>query len=837
LCLYLPTPHLVDSAVMSHFRFSLTTLSSLGFLLLILKAQEIPIVPSKEAVPPPVELIQPVPAPEITLGQLQESPALPENLKINNHGGTIEGDPEGGIRLGGPIHVIGDNGLEIFSKRANIDLKAKSVTFDEDVSVYQGSVLQRGKHAVYFYDSGVIDASELRISMDSILLESGKFTSKGSGSDRIFIGRNAGISTHDVQDPSYWIRSDKTTVYPGERVTFHNLKLYAGDKPVFWLPYISQPLDGELGYHFIPGARSNWGPFILNSYGIMLGGEPNALTGEKEDAWLLSKWKLDLRATRGAAFGVDLVDTRQIFSDEISGFSIYFADDLDPYDSRTGIPRNSIHSERLEIELKTRYELQLEQDAYWRLDTNLHYLSDSYYLEDFDPRLYRINPAPDNTIGIHRRDDDSLLSIFGRFRINDFYRTDTQSPEIAFDQTRKPIFGSPFLHEGHTSFSIRGEEAADVTKRTLLDPLLTLPPGDPSVPGLLAQLGEYERNLVEQIRALPPGDPRIALLEARLFDTGYNRFHTNHTLSRPFTYKDWFTLTPHIGAAFTQYSGVQGPAASDARFVLHGGAEAALKFSKNYDNIQNSTLGVDGLLHFFQPYINWSITSADELNEDFPQIDRLTFTTRPRSLDPLRYTAIDDYESWNIVRTGARHQLITHRDDQSYEWLYLDTYMDSYFNDPEGNRDFSNLYNDIRWQPLPWLGIDLETQLPVFDRGSGFTELSTRLRFMPNEHWEFSLAYRDLNNHPVLLDSNRIDLGTYIRLSENWGFGTRHIFEMDDSTIELQQYTLQRDLGEWVAGVGLSHANNRYEDEFAIVFSLTLKSFPSASLPFGISQN
>jgi LPS-assembly protein len=824
---------------MSIFRFSATIFLSVPFLILMIKAQDNPASSGDAAVSAPVKTIEPVPAPEIPIGGLQEEITLPEKLKINNNGGTIEGDKEG-IRLGGPVHVTGDNGLEIFSKRASVDLKEKSVTFDEDVSVYQGNILQRGKRAVYFYETGVIDASGLRIAMDSILLESGKFTSEGSGSDRVFIGRNAGISTDDIKDPGFWVRSDKTTVYPGERVTFKNLKLYAGDTPVFWLPYLSQPLDGELGYHFVPGARTNWGPFLLNSYGIMLGGEANPITGEKEDAWMLSKWKFDVRATRGLAFGADLTDIRQKYSNEISGFSFYYAHDADPQDSRTNIPRNSVNPSRFEIALKTRYELDLEQDANWRLDTNLNYLSDKYYLEDFDPRLYRTNPSPDNTIGIYRRDEDSLLSMFGRFRVNDFYRTDTQYPEIAYDQTRKSIFGSKFLHEGQTSFSVRRVEAADITRRNLLTPLLTLPNGHPSVPGLLNQLSGYERDLVQQIRALQlinPADPRISALRAQLLDTGFNRFHTNHVFSSPITYRDWFTLTPHIGGAFTNYSSVQGPAESDNRTMVFGGAEAAVKFSRNYEGIKNRDLGIDGLLHVFQPYVNWSVTSSDELNQDYPKIDRLTFTTRPRSLDPMRFTAIDEFDSWNIVRMGGRHQLITHRDDQSYEWMYLDTYIDSYIDDPEGNRDYSNLYNDIRWQPLPWLGVDLETQLPALNSGSGFSEVNTRFRFMPDENWNFSVAYRQLNNHPVLLDSNRIELTTYVRLSENWGIGTQHIFEMDDSTMELQQYTLQREIGDWVAGIGLSHMDNRFENEFGIIFNLSLKSFPSASLPISLNQN
>jgi LPS-assembly protein len=786
-------------------------------------------------VPPPVDLIQPVPPPEIPLGMLEEAPKLPDNLKIDNQGGTIEGNLEDGIRLGGPVRVTGDNGLEIFSNRASVDLKQKSVTFEGNVSVYQGNILQRGDRAIYYYEKGELDASSLRISLDPILLEAGKFTSVTDGDKRIFIGQDAGITTHDVQNPDFWVRSDKTTVYPSDRITFENLKLYAGDTPVFWLPYLSQPMNAELGYQFIPGARSNWGPYILNSYGIMLGGDTNPVTGEKENAWLLSRWHFDLRATRGAAVGLDLVDTREKQNEEISGLSLYFAYDTDPEDTRNGIPRLFDDAERFRLQLHHRAILDFETNAEWRLDTNLNVLSDRFYLEDFDPRTYLTNPAPDNTIGLFRRDDDSLLSIYGRFRFNDFYRTDTQYPEIALDQVRRPIFGSPILHEGSTSFSVRGVEAADFTRNSTITPLLNIPLNDPQFPVLLARLNGYERTLVERIRALPANDPQVPFLRAQLLDTGFNRLHTNHSFSMPFTYGDWFTFTPRIGGALTNYSSVQGPADSDTRLMIHGGVEAAVKFTKNYSDIVNRDLGVDGLLHVFQPYVNWSVVGADELNADYPKIDRLTFTTRPRSLDPARFTAIDEFDSWNIVRMGARNHLITRRDDQSHEWLFVDTYFDHYIDDPEGNRNFSNLYNDFYWQPLPWLGIDLETQIPVFDGGSGFSELATRARFMPNENFEASIAFRHLNNHPVLLDSDRVELATYLRLTENWGVGTRHIFEMQDNTLEIQQYTLQRDLGEWVAGIGLSHRDNRFEDEFGVIFSLTLKNFPSVSLPLRLA--
>ena len=56
------------------------------------------------------------------------------------------------------------------------------------------------------------------------------------------------------------MRAERTIVIPDERVIFRNMKFYLGDRPIFWLPYLSQPLDKELGYHIIPGARSTWDP-------------------------------------------------------------------------------------------------------------------------------------------------------------------------------------------------------------------------------------------------------------------------------------------------------------------------------------------------------------------------------------------------------------------------------------------------------------------------------------------------------------------------------------------------------------------------------------------------
>jgi hypothetical protein len=103
---------------------------------------------------------------------------------------------------------------------------------------------------------------------------------------------------------------------------------------------------------------------------------------------------------------------------------------------------------------------------------------------------------------------------------------------------------------------------------------------------------------------------------------------------------------------------------------------------------------------------------------------------------------------------------------------------------------------------------------------------------MPNDQFEFTLGYRWLNGHPFLPDSSLIRLDTYSRINRDWGFGTRHTYELDDGVLEYQQYTVHRNLGQWVGGLGFNMRDNRLKSEYGLVFMLTLKDFPSVSLPF-----
>jgi len=162
----------------------------------------------------------------------------------------------------------------------------------------------------------------------------------------------------------------------------------------------------------------------------------------------------------------------------------------------------------------------------------------------------------------------------------------------------------------------------------------------------------------------------------------------------------------------------------------------------------------------------------------------------------------------------------------------MNNYFDTYLEDPEFNRDFSNFFTDIEWHPLPWLTASTTAQVPLFDNALDFSEISTSLSFMPTDWFRFGVRHYFLTDHPTFANSDLYALTTYTRLSDNWGFSTAHRFEADDGTLEYQQYSVHRDLASWTASVGGIIRDNRDgENEYGILLSLTLKAFPRVSLP------
>jgi len=502
--------------------------------------------------------------------------------------------------------------------------------------------------------------------------------------------------------------------------------------------------------------------------------------------------------------GVDFFDTRLDSKDDYGWLKIYYIDDLNPEDERAGVDRSNIKPNRFRAEFVHRIPLLETQVSKYTFDANLTLLSDEYYLEDFDPSLFRINRAPDNFLGFTKRSANSLTQLGTRLRLNDFYQSDTRLPEFTHDWIRQPFLDTPLLYESQTSLGVYQE-----------------------------RLAKFQRDsLQSEADALLPGDPRIGQISRLLDDRGFTRFHTYHEFSLP-TKAGHFNVVPRLGAGHSNYQAVQGPDDSIGRTHVSANLDVSTKLNKLLPNFNSDKWGIDGARHIIEPYSSLSWLSTNELDSSFGRIDRLTPTSRPRQRQVGRFTAVDDLQDWSILRVGMRNRLVTRRDSGMHDWLTMDTYFDAFIEDPELDRDFSNLYNDIRWNPVPWLELDLETQFPV-STTDNFTEVASSMRFMPDDDFEFKVGYRHLNNHPVLRDSDRIVLETFTRLNDYWGIGTHHRLELVDNTLELQQYNIHYDFDSFVGSAGFFIRNNRAQDEHGIMFNFGIKEIPSLSLPIKI---
>ena len=732
-------------------------------------------------------------------------PTMPENLRITGDDYSTKWDSANELILyRGDMQCRTNDGIQLFADDIAIDLKGKFARFTGNVTVYQGTFLHRGESATYWFEEERLEANGLRTGMDPILLEAGKFDMVQEDGRILFVGEDAGVTTHDIKDPAFWLKAGRTTVIPDDKVIFRNMKLYAGDTPVFWLPYLSQPLTRGLGYHVVPGARSNWGPYLLNQYGIMLGGNKDPATGEHNDAWLLSQWRLDVLTKRGVGAGVNLMDTRIRSNTNLSGLKLYYLQDFNSGETRNGIPRQDVGERRFRVQLRHRLELDNTiPGGSTHLDANLTFLSDRFYLEDFEPEMFLIEPQPDNVLALTHQRKNNLFTLWTRLRPNSFYQSDTRLPELAVDQVRHPLFNSPFLHEGQFVLGIYNEHIPSFERR----------------------------NLKAEAAALLPGDPRINEINTILAKHGYTRLHISQEISLPMVLDDWLNLVPRAGLGYTGYRGVEGLGSNEDRRHIYAGVEASMKFSRTFPHVKNATLGLNSLLHIIQPYASASWFATDELDASFPRIDRLTASTRPRPLGVGRFTAIDDLADWNIIRLGTRNRFLTRRDGAAHEWLSVNSYFDWFQEDPEFDREFSNFYNEIYFNPVPWLELGLETQFPLLSDVGDFTEAVGQIRFLPSESLELTLRHRFLNNHPILQDSIHCEYEVYKRFNEDWGAGFRHRWEFDDGVLEHQQYSIHRSFDNWILSLGVFHRNNRYKDEFGAVLGFTLREFPAINLP------
>lgn len=766
------------------------------------------------------------------LGQAQEgaaaAPAADSGFLINSDNTTF--DQNLGIaRARGNVEIrLGDTVIQ--AGEAEFHQSTGKVYARDNARVFKQGTMFTGEEIVYDMNTGEVVSNQFRSSFDPVFYEADKINVPTGEEGQMIEMNDATLTSHDNADPNFRVKARTIRIYPGERVVFKNLKVYAGDVPVFWLPYLSQPLDDELGYYFVPGWNSTWGAFLLNQYGFMI-----------QDHTLATA-HLDLRSERGVAGGIEFKSVRHRRNENYGRLNLYYAADQDPQSAFNGRVRDEIvESDRYRINFQHRVYLPGPEESTLYLDIDINKLSDEYFYQDFFQQEFRTDPQPDNILNLVKTHPRGTISLLARAQLNDFFQTDTRLPELAIDVTNAPLFDTGIFYTGYTTVGILDE---DLGKRE--GELIAIRNANDEIARQL-QLGNYAvrgkdlidvrtGSLVKTDYDQVAQESLMDAIERELQNRGYGRFDTYHEFSYPTQIANVLNIVPKAGVGYTGYSDIDaGLVDSFDRTTVHAGVDSSLKFSKLYPDVENAALGLNGMRHVVQPYVNYSWVSTDEIGDNFTPIDRLTPTTRLRPLDIPRYAAVDGINNWNIVRYGLGNRFLTKRNGASHNWLSINSYFETYLEDPEFNRDISNFFTDVSWSPLPWLRAQVNSQLPLFGDEMEFTEVESNLYFMPTDWFRFNIGYYYLQDHPFFVDSNLVTFGTYTRIGEQWGFSTSHRFEAEDSTLEIQQYQLHRDLASWTAGIGAIIRDNRGgEEEFGILMSLTLKAFPRLSIPLDL---
>ena len=692
------------------------------------------------------------------------------------------------------IHV-GDT--DIYADSARYDSQRHEISAEGHVRIYRADKFYIAEHGIYNLDTKEIHAEAVRSASDPYFVNAETFVSFSDGHS---VAETADFTTDDSANPDFHFHAHKVRIYENDRVVFQNVTFYIGKVPVFWWPYLYQSLNDAFSFTISPAYLSTWGPSLLGQITFPITDQ------------IKGRVRLDYRARRGAAIGFDSEINYGADKSSYLNLRTYFIDDQNPDINQTSVPRGNIGSARYRVTVEDR--TNFTDDIYGIADITK--LSDAYVMEDFYQSEFRVNPVPDNVVAITKTDPIYTLTAIARFQANSFFQTTERLPEVVLDIARTPIFGGPIFYQGESGIA---------------DLRLNFAAG--------SGFEDYETW----------------------------RIDTFHQLLYPNTYFGWLSIVPRVGFRATYYNQTRDlgktmfTPSSDpfipnflvppdtplfldgdkTRTVFNAGIEASFKISRAWEGVQSTALGLDGLRHVIQPYTNFSWVSNPSVNpEAILQFDRFEPSTKLPPIDFPEFTTVDSIDHWTIWRLGVRNRLETRRDDSNITWFELDSYVDVNFKDPYDRTPYSNLFNNIRFTPLPWVSFSVDSQVPAFDKG--FTEVDTSTSVQPIPNLQLNFAHRFLNNNPFFANSSLFTFAGYYRINDNWGVAVQEQYEATSGLLEQQRYAVYRDLSSWVASLGAVIRNNNGVNQYGVLLTFTLKAFPKFGFdlnfdPGGAGQN
>ncbi len=743
------------------------------------------------------------------------TPQMPDTMTIDNHGGEVLYDNDKRTLTykgkGNAVKLVTDGGLDVAAEEIVVDLSKKQARLTGPLTVYQGESLTRAKSGTYDWEKQKLDVYDAHSKVAGVLVRGTHVEynkdDKGKNFARI---NNAYVSTDDAEEPDAWVGAGALTIYPGDYATVTRLSVASGEYnipvPVLGWFSISHSLNPKEGYMPLLGSQSNWGAYLCNSYGFLLGNR-RVESGIPVADYVLTT-HLDYRTRRGAAVGVDFEDVEmQRRYPNMQGLQAYFLYDEDPSINPTYTPRTPIDHERYRLAMSAMWELPSpgnDTAAKWTTTANINLLSDKYLLRDFFEQESSENATPDNTIRLTRTGARSQTMLWTRFAPNDFYSTD-ERVELSYYRARTALTDSGITYETRNSAGIIRQY----------------------VPAM--ERAAY-REEIDYI-----ADPDLRNYYARLLNTNaYFRVNSTHEFSKHYKVLGFLNLTPKAGVGYTGYYSVD-EVGSDNRFLGYVGLDANIKLHRKYENFSIPSMGYKGLTHIIKPYTTLSHCNISSSNPDVPQVDAWyknigTTSDNPMELDLMGFSGIDSWGTWSIWRFGVYNSFITEVDHEKRNLLSWNVFVDYNAKNPMSPNKFSNLYSLISFQPTNNLRFFMESQTPTISGGDDFSQYNIGVSYQPCAAVETRLSYRSVKDHPIQKDREQITMYANVRVNEKYTVAGRWTFDINRDLMPIQQYSIYRKSGLWYTGANVYFRDNGGKKETGFGISISLGDI-GTSLP------
>jgi LPS-assembly protein len=750
------------------------------------------------------------------------------------------GDSEVVIRADGENTYVGEiataddnvvvryKGDVIFADHIVFDRATKVMIATGNARIFSASKVYRGDSITYNLDTKAITSTNFNGADYPRFFEGQQVTTPEFNHYRL---TNAYFTTSNRQNPSFRLKAGTIEYRPNDEVVMKNVVLFIGNVPVFYFPLFVQSLtDSRPTYQFQIGDSGQFGYFMDNKYNWVAN---DKMRGDVE---------FDVREKRGYAGGVDVQYYPTLTSDML--LKTYYAQDNLYSQTDPSLPNAPAHGDTSNhdvydgVPYDNRYRIAYQHYLQFGPDfsstADLNKWSDPWITRDYFQSEYQQENQPANVVSLNQYNPNFTVSLLASPQVNPFFETVERLPEFEVDSKQQKIFNSPIEYTSESSVVNFERKFADT--QYFRDPL-DYPYN--SFPNNMPQTTAYQYYHPGQT----PGYDASQLNNYSAY-----RYDTYHEFSYPHQYFNFLSLTPRIGGRFTYYSddnsnitdtannnGLANDKVTDpkARLAADAGLEGDFKISRTWLNVNAPNLGINGIRHEIEPFFDAQYAPSPTVSpNDIRGFDDRLYSTQLQPLDWTEYNSIDSIDRQAVVRFGLWNKIQTKRDGANYDLVTLQTYADADFDHnfsaATPNSTLSNLFNNLTFNPTPQLQLETKSSLAV--DGNSYNEIDNNAIWSPDPSLRFTVGDAYINHSTIFGDSNQATLDVFYRMNEHWQLEAQEQFEATTGHLQLQEYTVYRDLDAWLLGLTYSDSELNNQSDRTVYFSLTLKAFPKYQL-------